>query len=141
MAQAFDDLSGRVFFRLTVLEFDHFDRHHASWYRVKCVCGTEKVIRRAHLISLGTVSCGCWRRELNVARCGKKSTAYRHGMRMKGTDDTAYEKWKWQQFTDQEKKRIYEVATRRRALARKALLNADGKKAHQASHEKCDIPV
>jgi hypothetical protein len=95
--RTFDDLTGRVFGRLLVLEFDHFDRYRISYYKVRCECGAEKVVQRPNLISGGTVSCNCWRIENSRAQCGEKSPSYRHG---KACGDRkiyqkTYEKWAW----------------------------------------------
>ena len=105
MPGTFDDLSGRIFGRLLVLAFDHFDRHHVSYYRVRCDCGEEKVVQRPNLISGGTVSCTCYRKEQNQARCGEKSPVYRHGRCVSGKNSHEYEAWKWQQTLKRRRKK------------------------------------
>lgn len=57
------DLTGRVFGRLTVMERAGSIGHNAAW-RCSCTCGKEVVVRTYNLISGGTRSCGCLRREM-----------------------------------------------------------------------------
>ena len=92
--RAFDDLSGRTFGLLLVLNLDHIDQHRMSYYKVRCECGNEKVVQRSNLISGGTVSCTCYRLQLNRARCGEKSATYKHGHATQANVKT-YEKWAW----------------------------------------------
>lgn len=54
---------GQVFTRLTVLGFSHRDHRHRKFWRVRCVCGTEKTVQTALLRSGNTKSCGCLARE------------------------------------------------------------------------------
>lgn len=70
---AFQDLSSRVFGRLTVLE--RLPRTTQTRWRCRCSCGTEKVVITPHLTSGRVQSCGCWARELSRQRQTK------HGMR------------------------------------------------------------
>jgi hypothetical protein len=59
------DLAGQRFGHLLVLDFSHTCRKHAYW-RVRCDCGTEKVIRGSNITTHPeprTVSCGCRGRE------------------------------------------------------------------------------
>ena len=49
---------GEKFGKLTVIKFDHKE-HNRSYYRCKCDCGTEKVIRGTSLTNGTTKSCGC----------------------------------------------------------------------------------
>lgn len=58
----FDDLTGQVFGRLTVLEYDHTENGRTFW-KCQCSCGNVKVIRRAALTQGTTVSCGCYCKE------------------------------------------------------------------------------
>jgi len=94
MPRPFDDLSGRVFGRLLVLAFDHFDQSRNSYYKVRCECGELKVVQRSNLTSGGTVSCNCYRLELNSVRCGEKSPVFKHGQATRQNQKT-YEKWAW----------------------------------------------
>ena len=52
------DISGNVYGRLTVLELAYI-KNHKSYYRCRCTCGNEKIIRKDHLVCGITVSCGC----------------------------------------------------------------------------------
>jgi hypothetical protein len=94
MPREIDDLTGRVFGRLTVVEFARRYRRNSYW-RVRCECGNEKPIQRSNLISGGTVSCGCHRDEQRHERCGKKSPVFKHGRCVKGASSHDYEVWKW----------------------------------------------
>jgi hypothetical protein len=102
----FNDLTGRIFGRLRVLELHHIDWHRASYYWCECECGVVKVVQRSNLISGGTVSCGCWRIAQSRERFGEKSPVYRHGRRVRGTDNHEYEAWKWQQTLKRREERL-----------------------------------
>lgn len=71
------DLSGRVFGRLTVICRAGSDkRRHALWL-CRCECGEERVVSSTALISGGTLSCGCYVRDINKERMathGKSKT-------------------------------------------------------------------
>lgn len=58
---------GQVFGRLTVLEEapapTEYITYKGLWYRCRCQCGNEAVVRRASLVAGGTKSCGCLLRE------------------------------------------------------------------------------
>lgn len=58
---------GQVFGRLTVLEEapapTEYTTYKGLWYRCRCQCGNEAVVRRASLVNGRTKSCGCLRRE------------------------------------------------------------------------------
>ena len=55
------DLTGKVFARLTVIGFDHRDKY--SFWKCKCECGKETVVRYCGLTSGQIRSCGCYRTE------------------------------------------------------------------------------
>lgn len=60
------DLKGKRFNRLVVEKLDHQKKYsHGSktYWLCKCDCGKQKVVRRDHLISGGTQSCGCLEKE------------------------------------------------------------------------------
>jgi hypothetical protein len=67
----FDDLTGRRFGRLVVLHREKNEETHLTYWRVRCDCGTEFVVSRSNLVSGGTRSCGCLRRELLEGRAKK----------------------------------------------------------------------
>ena len=58
---------GQVFGRLTVLEEapapTEYITYKGLWYRCRCQCGNETVVRRSSLVRGDTRSCGCLRRE------------------------------------------------------------------------------
>lgn len=58
---------GQVFGRLTVLEEapapTEYTTYKGLWYRCRCQCGNEAVVRRSSLVDGYTKSCGCLRRE------------------------------------------------------------------------------
>jgi hypothetical protein len=56
-----EDLTGRTFGQLTVLERIKVNRGH-NW-RCKCSCGKIHEVRGSSLLNGGTVSCGCKRRK------------------------------------------------------------------------------
>ena len=72
-------LPGQVFGRLTVLEETpaptEYTEYKGLWYRCRCQCGNETVVRRSSLVSGATRSCGCLRREnsLTMRRCSSWS--------------------------------------------------------------------
>jgi hypothetical protein len=51
------NLIGKVFTRLTVLSLER--KTNFTWWRCRCECGKEKVIRRDHLVDGSTTSCRC----------------------------------------------------------------------------------
>lgn len=57
------DLTGRVFGRLTVLEFEEYrfveEGHQSAYWRCKCECGKIVIIRAYSLTRGNTRSCGC----------------------------------------------------------------------------------
>lgn len=57
-----EDLTGRVFGRLTVLEQAEW-KNGTSYWRCRCACGNETTVRYAYLITGHTKSCGCLQRE------------------------------------------------------------------------------
>jgi len=79
MPMPLNDLTGREFGRLTVIR-----RHGKSslpvMWECECECGTKKVVAYKHLAYGGTVSCGCYRTELNQ----KPRT---HGQACKSSDN------------------------------------------------------
>ena len=64
------DLTGRVFFRWTVLRYIG-----KGMWACRCKCGTEKPVNGTSLKCDGTKSCGCWRREVS-AGIGRSSATH-----------------------------------------------------------------
>ena len=51
---------GNIYSRLTVLEFSHSDKKYNKFYKCKCACGKETVVRGTNLTNRKTKSCGCY---------------------------------------------------------------------------------
>lgn len=76
-SQKFQDLTGRLFGRLTVIDFAETLNNKRRWNCV-CECGKSRVVAGYSLSSGNTTSCGCRRTELTVARNmthGRKNTS------------------------------------------------------------------
>ncbi len=56
------DLTGKVFGRLTVLRREE-QKNGTGYWRCRCECGRETVVRYLYLISGHTKSCGCLQKE------------------------------------------------------------------------------
>ena len=61
----YEDLTGRVFGRATVLRREVRDRGSRRWL-CRCACGKEFLTPAGELRRGRTVSCGCYRRELSA---------------------------------------------------------------------------
>lgn len=57
-----EDLKGRVFEKLTVIEFDHVENNGNIRWKCKCECGNETVVAASSLKKGNTKSCGCLRK-------------------------------------------------------------------------------
>jgi hypothetical protein len=62
-----DDITGKVYGELTVINFSHAEphkklKHFKYLYLCKCSCGKEKKVVRTNLITGHTTSCGCKKR-------------------------------------------------------------------------------
>ncbi len=68
-----DDMIGKTFGRLTVIEKDE-SRKDRAFFVCRCECGNIKSIYMNHLKSGSTTSCGCYRKEQFSSRLTK------HGM-------------------------------------------------------------
>lgn len=77
-----EDLTGRKFGRLTVVEYAGSDNGHGSKWKCICDCGSTKVIRAKNLKG-GVHSCGC----LNLEKLSQRAT---HGK----TNTRIYRIWK-----------------------------------------------
>lgn len=58
-----EDLSGRVFERLTVISKSHMAAGRKMMWNCVCICGKETKVSRSNLITRHTLSCGCLRAE------------------------------------------------------------------------------
>ena len=62
----FIDLTGAVYGRLTVVRYDHTNRHCASMWLCRCECGQTKVVNMNNLRTGHVLSCGCWQAERRI---------------------------------------------------------------------------
>lgn len=69
------DLSGRVFGRLTAVEFSHKNKHGAAMWLCGCTCGEAVIVVGYSLTNGDSTSCGClkrttpaWNRSHNMTR-------------------------------------------------------------------------
>ena len=62
------DLTGQKFGRLKVIGFAGRDKNGNALWRCRCSCGNEKTVHRRHLLCGYTKSCGCLRRDLQIAK-------------------------------------------------------------------------
>ena len=65
-AHNFDDLTGRKFCRVTVLEFAGNMDNGMSLWKCRCDCGTQFIAVGANLKGGATRSCGCLRRDTMI---------------------------------------------------------------------------
>lgn len=79
--KTYEDLTGRKFGRLTVIDLQRTDGR--IYWKCKCDCGNIKLIPRGSLVSGRTRSCGCYNRERAV------ETNTTHGM----TETRLYQTW------------------------------------------------
>ena len=79
-----DDLTGKQFGRLTVIDFDHTDSKGRAYWNCVCRCGKKIVVRQDELKSGHTMSCGCYARDVTRERCTK------HGL----TNERLYNIWR-----------------------------------------------
>src|SRR5579863_7570997 len=85
--RTFPDLTGRVFFRLTVIEFAGYrGKYKSRAWRCQCSCGNivERLTRE--LLSDRAKSCGCWRRD-------RDSPSFAHGFARRGEKSPTYCVW------------------------------------------------
>lgn len=61
MNHNFKDITGQVIQNFTVLGYSHTDksRNGSTFWKVKCICGKEKLLSKSHLMSGRIKSCGC----------------------------------------------------------------------------------
>lgn len=74
------DLTGQQFGKLTVIErvhrIDPTIKHPATFWKCRCECGNEAVVRGGHLVSGHTKSCGCFGSEVRI----QNGSISKHGM-------------------------------------------------------------
>ena len=76
-----DNLTDKVFGRLTVKKYLYTDKHRKSVWECVCDCGQTVNVKRGELVNGDTKSCGCLQRETITTRSTthglRKSRAYR----------------------------------------------------------------
>lgn len=80
------DLTGRVFGRLTVVEFSYSKNRRAYWV-CKCSCGKTKDVGATKLTTGRTKSCGCY--AIDIRRQTKRT----HGHTTNGKVSSEYASW------------------------------------------------
>lgn len=73
-----EDLTGRVFDRLTVIGFHSITKARMSRWICKCRCGNIKHVLRQSLLTKHVRSCGCYKREVDQAKAALLNKT--HGM-------------------------------------------------------------
>lgn len=58
-----EEYIGKKYGRLTVLEYAGRDKHNSILVKVRCDCGTEKIVNYGNLRRGHMISCGCYQRE------------------------------------------------------------------------------
>ena len=74
--------------RFTILGFSHLNKHRNRVWVCLCECGTQKLVPGFNLRH-GTISCGCYNREINIA----KNTKHGHSQRKGETSSPEYNSW------------------------------------------------
>jgi hypothetical protein len=69
------DLTGQTFHRLTVIGRQGLDGNRVATWQVRCVCGSERVVRTSALTRGTTKSCGCLRLEAALRQNSKHGLA------------------------------------------------------------------
>lgn len=85
------DMTGEVCGRLTVLERD-MGRRPGGFWRCRCECGNETVVRTAALRNGNTRSCGCLSVDKLIAR-NKAGVAQKHGHAKDKDRTPTYRAW------------------------------------------------
>lgn len=78
-----NDLKGKVFHMLTVLEYSHMDKNNGAHWKCICECGNESIVATSRLSKGHTKSCGCLR-ALEILKATKT-----HGK----SKDPIYRRW------------------------------------------------
>jgi 5-methylcytosine-specific restriction endonuclease McrA len=60
------NITGQRFGRLLVTGFSHIDSHRSLYWKVKCDCGKEKLVRGSTLRRGTQISCGCYKDEIHA---------------------------------------------------------------------------
>lgn len=87
MSRKINDLSGRVFARLTVVSFGGISKYGRATWTCKCECGGMITTRSADLLLGKTKSCGC----LNIDKIKERFTT--HGESKNRKHSREYTAW------------------------------------------------
>jgi hypothetical protein len=68
----FKDLTNQKFGRLTVVEYVKSDKYGNTYWKCKCRCNNEVIVRRSNLMSGDTQSCGCLALEIKSLIASQK---------------------------------------------------------------------
>lgn len=71
MLKRYEDLSGRKFGKLTVIEYAGESKHQKAQWECLCECGNTKIVIAGNLKNRKTKSCGCIHKE-QLSRIRKK---------------------------------------------------------------------
>ncbi|MCI0767436.1 AP2 domain-containing protein [Bacillus sp. TL12] len=71
----FNDISGKAFGKLTVIERADNQGRRVMWL-CKCDCGNEVIVRSSHLTTGATISCGCARIKHGHSSAREASSEY-----------------------------------------------------------------
>lgn len=63
-----NNIKGKVFGRIAVIEFSHKDSNNKACWKCLCECGNEVILIGSDLISGNTKSCGCLKKDTVSAR-------------------------------------------------------------------------
>lgn len=75
------DLTGKIFGRLVVLEFSGHDKYKSALWKVKCDCGSVKIVNGNDLRRGFTTSCGCYNMERSIeANSGRNNHNWQGGI-------------------------------------------------------------
>lgn len=105
------DLTGQKFDRLTVIGLAEY-KNQTSYWRCRCICGNERVVRYGHLSNRQIKSCGCLRQEMLGAShprwtgCGEISGSILRNIKanakVRGIKFSVSPKELWSLFLEQE---------------------------------------
>ena len=83
-----NDLVGKIYTRLTVLEYaGKVGNTRSSQYKCRCECGKIRIVLSKSLISGITKSCGCWHKDRLKSQKGDKSPTWNPNLTEKDRED------------------------------------------------------
>lgn len=92
MARPIENLKGRRFGRLEVLQFLAVIKGHAVWI-CRCKCGKKKSATAPHLKNGSTVSCGCYHSEMTRKRLHEHPLPSAHKWKHGESRSVEYKVW------------------------------------------------